>query len=639
MVISLESLRQDAAFAFRQFRRRPRFWAVIVTTLVVGMAASTCIYAVVDGVLLAPLPYPDAERLVRVNTRNLRGEYLYLRERATTLDVAAYYPTQPEVTVNTDGVPSRVAAAGVTADLFDVLGVHPVLGRGFAAEETRADGPGILGGTYWRTYGVVILSAGFWQTHFAGDASAIGSTLSIEGVPHTVVGVMPASFNFPSAATELWFPHNIDPAALWNGNVAVTIGRLRDGRTLAEAREEVQTLIPAFLELIPFARFLRNYGADADVRGLADDIVGGARPLLLLMLASIGVVLLVVCTNVANFLLAHGAARERELATRAALGAERSRLVRQLLVENVAIAVVAGLLGTLASIGSLSLIVSLLPPDLPRVEEISIDARVLAFAFTVSLATGLGFGLLPALRATRGGTSLANRHLAGAVTDPVEGRLTRWLAASELALSVALVVAAVLLLRSLWNLGSVDPGFQAHRLVAGRVAPPGFEDSAPALQNQFSASLLERLEAAPGVQAAALATAIPLDAGLYGASFETETPGATDAGNFTRAYLGVTAGYFATMGTPLLAGRVFDSRDRADSARVSIVSQALARANWETRIRSASGFGFRTTGSPPSTVSRGHGSPSSAWSTTSGLQDRPASASRCCICRSSSSGA
>ncbi|HVS22712.1 MAG TPA: ABC transporter permease [Gammaproteobacteria bacterium] len=578
MVRYLDTLRQDVAFALRQFARRPSFWASIVATLVVGIAASTVIYAVVDAVLLRPLPYPDPDRLVRVAHWQLRGEYFYLRERATTLEVAAYYPVAQEVTVNADSTPLRVPAAGVTSDLFDVLRVRPALGRGFTAEEMRPDGPGIQGGTYWRTYGVVILSDGFWKTRFAGDPGAIGRTLSIEGIPHTVVGVMPPGFNFPSAAAELWFPHNIDPATMWAGNVAMTIGRLRDGRTFEDAREEVKTLIPTFRELIPWGASLTDYGKQVDLHGLADEIVGGARPLLLLMLASIGVVLLVVCTNVASFLLAHGAARERELATRAALGAERTRLVRQLLVENVAIAVVAGLLGTLASIAVLSLIVRLLPPDLPRLEEIAIDARVLAFAFAVSLGTGVGFGLLPALRATRAGTSLLNRNGTAAVSDPGEGRLTRWLAASELALSVALLVAAVLLLRSLWNLGAVDPGFDVERLVTAKIAPPGFADRERALKDQFGASLLERLETSPGAQAAALATALPLDVGLYGSVFVTEKD-PSGPSSFS-LYLGVTPGYFAAMRTPLLQGRGFDLRDRADSARVVVVSRTLARETW-----------------------------------------------------------
>ncbi len=334
---TIDHLRNDVAFALRQFGRQPRFFAVVALTLIVGIAASTSIFAVVDGVLLRPLPYPESTRLVRLDTSSFRGEYYHLRQQATTLDVAAYYPAPMEVTVNLGDEPVLLPGAGVTADLFDVLGVRPALGRGFTAEEMLTDGPGIVGGTYWRTYGVVILSDGAWRSYFAADAAAIGRTLVIEGLPHTVVGVMPPSFNFPTAATTFWFPHNLDVGGHWGGNVATMIGRLRDGYGITEAQAELRTLSASFRELIPWARFLpaeRVYGADFEVRRLSDDIVGQARPVLLLLLAAIGAMLLVVCVNVANLLLARGSARERELATRAALGAGRRRLVRQLLVET-----------------------------------------------------------------------------------------------------------------------------------------------------------------------------------------------------------------------------------------------------------------------------------------------------------------
>jgi putative ABC transport system permease protein len=216
-------------------------------------------------------------------------------------------------------------AAGVTADLFDVLGVRPALGRAFTLEEARPGGPGIVGGTYWRTYGVVILSDRFWREQFGGSESAIGSTLSIDGVGHTVVGVMPPSFAFPSANVALWFPHNIDPANPWAGNVARQIARLRDGFTLDDARQELRALLPTFVELIPFGQFLRDYGANADVRSLTDVIVGEARPGLLVLLVAIGAVLLVVCVNVANLLLARGSPpRARIYGCRSRAPAERT---------------------------------------------------------------------------------------------------------------------------------------------------------------------------------------------------------------------------------------------------------------------------------------------------------------------------
>src|SRR6185503_13813580 len=484
----VDSVGRDVTHVVRQFGRQTRFWSVVFATLVVGTAASTCIFAVVDGVVLKPLPYRSPERLLELNTSSLRGEYVELKKRAQSFDVAAYYPARPEVTVNTESAPARLAAAGVTHELFDVLGVRPALGRAFTEEETRPGGPGIVGGTHWRTYGVVILSDRVWRERFGGSESAIGSTLSIEGVPHTVVGVMPRGFSFPSADVELWFPHNIDPANLWPGNVARQIARLRPGYTIEDARQELRALMPTFRDLIPWGASLRNYGAQADVRSLTDVIVGEARPGLLVLLAAIGAMLLVVCVNVANLLLARGAARERELATRAALGAGRRRLVLQLLVENVTMATIAGAVGLLLAAASLRVIVAFLPSDLPRVGEIGIDLRVALFSVGLSLVTGVAFGLLPALRVTRKGhSSLVRSAARGATVAAHEGRLTRALAAAEFALALVLVVAATLLVRSFWNLVTVDPGFSAEQLVAARVAPPGYQDAAPAARNLFAA--------------------------------------------------------------------------------------------------------------------------------------------------------
>jgi len=579
----LSDIMDDVWFACRQFRRQPRYWAVIVLTLVVGIAASTSLFAVVDGVLLKPLPYPNPERLVRVQTWNLRGEYVHLRERAKTLSVAAYYPAPREVTVSIGGEPARLSASGVTADLFDVLGVQPVLGRGFTADETQEGGSGVPGGEYWRTYGVVILSASTWRDFFARSPHVIGQTLLVEGVPHTVVGVMPPDFHFPLRNTALWFPHNLTKGDLWGGNVAKMIGRLNDGRSLADARAEVQTIIPSLRAVIPWARFVPSYGKDSDVEPLAESMVGGARRVLLVLLAAIGVVVLVLCVNVANLMLARGVARDREMVTRAALGAGRGRLTRQVLVENLTVAIASGAIGVLTAMASLKTIVLLLPADLPRLELIHLDARVLLFALVVSTTTGVAFGLLPALRASRAGRGLLMRGAGGVVIESRERRITSVLAALEFSLAVVLAVSAVLLIRSLWNLTAVDPGFMVDRLVTARVSPPGFAARDIPAHHLFTQQLLEGLAAAPGVESAAVANAIPFDAGLYGTLFQLEGrseplgQGQLSAG---ATYLGVTASYFDTMGIPVIAGRAFTSLDGITSPRVAMISRRIARQFW-----------------------------------------------------------
>jgi len=584
MTAYLSDIKDDVWFACRQFRRQPRYWAVIVVTLVVGIAASTSLFAVVDGVLLKPLAYPRPERLVRLQTWNLRGEYIQLRERANTLSVAAYYPAPREVTVSIGGEPARLSASGVTADLFDVLGVRPVLGRGFTAEETREGGTGVAGSEYWRTYGVVILSAGTWRDYFGRSPHVVGQTLLVEGVPHTVVGVMPPDFHFPFRNTALWFPHNLAKSDLWNGNVAKMIGRLKDGHSLAEARAEVQTIIPSLRDVIPWARFVPSYGKDSDVEPLSESIVGGARRVLLVLLAAIGVLVLVLCVNVANLMLARGIARDREMVTRAALGAGRGRLTRQVLVENLTVAIASGALGVLTAMASLKAIVLLLPPDLPRLELIRLDARVLLFALGLSTITGAAFGLLPALRASRAGRGLLMRGAGGVVIESRERRITSVLAALEFSFAVVLAVSAVLLIRSLWNLTAVNPGFTVDRLVTARVAPPGFVRRDIPAQHLYTRRLLEGLSAAPGVRSTAIANAIPFDVGLYGTVFQIE--GRTDAAdrslvqNLGANYLGVSAGYFETMNVPVIDGRAFTPLDGVSSPRVAMISRRIATRVW-----------------------------------------------------------
>jgi len=576
-------IKDDVWFACRQFRRQPRYWAVIVLTLVVGIAASTSLFAVVDGVLLKPLPYPNPDRLVRLQTWNLRGEYVHLRERAKTFSVAAFYPVPREVTVSVGGGPARLSASGVTADLFDVLGVQPALGRGFTAHETQEGGSGVPGGEYWRTYGVVILSASTWRDYFGRDPRVIGQTLLVEGVPHTVVGVMPPEFHFPRRDTALWFPHNMTKGDLWGGNVAMMIGRLNDGRTLTEARAELQTIIPTLRKIIPWAEYVPSYGKDANVEPLAESIVGGARRVLLVLLAAIGVVVLVLCVNVANLMLARGIARDREMVTRAALGAGRGRLTRQVLVENLAVALASGALGVLTALVTLKTFVRFLPADLPRIELIQLDARVVLFALVISTATGVAFGLLPALRASRSGRGLLMRGAGGVVVESRERRITSVLAALEFSLAVVLAVSAVLLLRSLWNLTAVDPGFTVDRLVAARVSPPGFAKRDIPSRSVFAQQLLDALAAAPGVRSAAVANAIPFDAGLFGTIFQFEgRPEPTGKGLLSAAatHLGVSTDYFRTMNIPVIEGRAFTSLDGISSPRVVIVSRRIAKQFW-----------------------------------------------------------
>lgn len=575
----LAEIRDDVRFALRQFRRYPRYWGGIVVTLVVGIATSTSLFTIVDGVLLKPLPYRAPEQLVLLSTLNLPGEYIETRARARTMDVAAYYPAPREVTLDISGKPARLRAAGVTSDLFDVLGVQPILGRPFLRDEMRPNGPGIQGSDFWRTFGVVIISTSIWEQYFGRSQDVVGRRLQIENTPHTIVGVMPAGFNFPARDIALWFPHNIDPANPWSGNVATMIGRLRPGHTVEQARAEFRALMPTFLELIPWRRYLRNYGREADVQPLAESIVGGARRVLLVLVAAIGAVLLVLCVNVANLLLARGVSRHREMVTRAALGAARARLARQVIVESLTVSMVSGVAGVLLALTLTRALVRVLPTDLPRIEEIGLDLRVFAFAFGISAVVGLAFGLLPALRATSAGRGLLDR-----TSDARERYASSALVALQFSMAVVLVSAAVLLLQSLWNLDAVNPGFRPERLVTARVAPPGFGRRDQAAKYLFAEQLRNELRAPPAVESAALASAVPFDQGLFGTVFRIEGGAVQDPASAASAmYLGVTSGYFATMGTSVIEGRDFTDADGLTSPRVAVISDRTKRRYWVDR--------------------------------------------------------
>jgi putative ABC transport system permease protein len=387
---------------------------------------------------------------------------------------------------------------------------------------------------------------------------------------------MPPKFDFPSRDTALWLPMSLDPAnpfSLWSANALTLVGRLREGRDIGTARQETRTLIPTFRDLFPFyLKMPDGYGADAAVHPLHEEVVGDVRTELLILLTAIGAVLLILCVNVANLLLARGISRDRELVTRAALGAGRGRLIRQLLAEKYRRRSAVGrdrndrVAGMPAHASGIPL-----PAELPRIEEIQLDTRVLLFALGVSIATGLAFGLLPAIRTTREGHGLLARGTGGALVEGREGRLTSGLAALQFSLAVVLVVSAALLLQSLWNLTAVDPGFQIEGLVSARIAPSGSPD-------ELNDDLLTRLEDVPGVVSTAVATSVPFGNDAMRVGFGIE--GGPEAGNVPTVAdvaVGISAGYLKTMGIPLLEGRRFTETDGPGSAPVALVTRSLAR--------------------------------------------------------------
>jgi predicted permease len=570
----LDDVGRDARYACRQLRRAPGFAAVVVATLAVGVAATSTIFSIVNGVLLRPLPYEDPGRLVAVAGLSYKGEFVQLRDHARTLAVGGYgVPRQ--VSLTGSGDPVRLTAVPATPEMFAVLGVAAEHGRTFAADEGRA------GATP-----AIVLSHAAWRRMFGGDAGIVGRPLTIDGVARTVVGVMPPAFTFPQRGVDAWMPLVVregDPIDLWAQSAAM-VGRLRDGAAIGEARAEIAARVPGFRSMFPW-KMPADYGVDATVIPLQEKVVGDVRRALLVLLAAVAAVLAIVCVNVANLMLARGMSRQREMAIRAAIGAGRMRLFRQMLAESLTLALIAGGLGLLLSYWSLGAVTARLPVDMPRVDEIVLDTRVMVFTCVVSLLAGLVFGLWPALRIASARIEPALREAGrSAGMAPGSRRMAQGLVVAEIALAVVLVTAAALLVQSFRNLTAVDPGFRAERLVAATIAPPAFRYKDAGARLAFIENLLERLRGHEGVIAASAATAMPLGAPAFGAVFAIEgrPDPATQSGEWPLADVTaeVDSRYFATMAMQVVAGREFTAADRTGAPAVAVVSRSLAASYW-----------------------------------------------------------
>ncbi len=571
----IEDLLADARYAVRALARRPGFTAAAVTTLALGIGGTTAVFSVVEGVLLRPLPYRDPGRVVRVDAgMGVMGEVLALRGRVAAFADVEAYGAFGALSLTGSGEPERLASAAVTPGLFPLLGVEAALGRTFLAKE---DEPG--------SDDVVILSHGLWIRRFGGDRSIVGRRIVLDGVSRAVVGVMPAGFHFPNDATEAWIPvvtAGLDPGMLWGAGGYRKVARLRPDATPEGAALEVASLESTMRALLPWA-MPDDYWKTPSVVPLRDALVGGVRPTLLILLGAVGLLLLVACANVANLLLSRAAARREEIAVRAALGARRARLVRQLLTESLVLGLLGGVSGLALAVGAVASLRRAFPPELPRLGEVAIDGRVLAFALAASLATGLLFGLVPALRASRsgGGTFLEGTRAGGGTRE--RHRLSGVLVAGQIAVSTVLVIAAGLLVRSLGRLLEVDPGFRAGSVVVATVAPPAFRYPEAPDRVRFYDALLERLASLPGAATVAVGSGVPFGGDAYGSVFLIEgrpDPSATGDWPQADARLTVSADYFRALGIPVLAGRPFTAADRAEAPGVAVVSAALAHRYW-----------------------------------------------------------
>ncbi|HEY7179985.1 MAG TPA: ABC transporter permease [Blastocatellia bacterium] len=559
---------RDLKYALRILRQRPSYTAVAILSLALGIGACTAIFSVVDAVLWRSLPFPRAERIIGVSEVDAKGRtmtfahpnFVDLRERNRTLDSAAEYVTG-SITILGGSEPLRAWGAYVSKDFFKVLGVHPEIGRGFLAEESR------LGGNP-----VAVVSYGYWRRMLGGRADLAATPLRVDGINYTVVGVTPRSFNFPNEV-EIWLPIEVDgpgsPSRTSHG--LRVIARLRDGVSLEQARADLSAIGKQLKqEYSPEINLV-----DMAAAPLQERMVGDVRQNLLVMAAAVAFLLLVACANVANLVLAQVTARQREFSVRAALGATRRRLARQFIIENLALALLAGGLGVLISFWGVDALVSLNHGKLPRADEISVDARALIFTFAISALVAVALGLLPLVRF--GGRDLSERlkdggraQSAGAASQ----RLRGFLVTAQVALTLVLLVGAGLLVKSFLKLLQVDPGFRPESAVAMEMSPPASEgpDSARRRANYYQ-QMIERAGALPGVTAIGGVNGLPMAGGAANGQFLIDDNKARKGyGEFRVA----SPGYFEAMGIRLLRGRLFDRTDGPDTPQVALISEALA---------------------------------------------------------------
>jgi len=576
----METLIKDISYGIRNLVKRPGLTSIIVITLALGIGATTAIFSVVNAVLLRPLPFADSERLVTVANVNLKqGDLAFFntwpdfadwRIQSQSFEKLAGFNTR-DLTLTGVGAPVRLRGGMATSDLFPMLGVSPQLGRVFTPDE---DKPGAYS---------VILSHGLWQQRFGADPNVAGRPLTINGRAYQVIGVMPRGFGFPfkADAVELWINAGIDGegrSALMKqrGNHYLeVVGRLKPGVTLGQAQAEMGRIAANLAKEYPDTN--SEFGATAVP--FFQGLVGDVRFVLLLLFGAIACVLLIACANVANLLLARATAREREMAIRAALGASRWRAVRQLLTESVLLSLFGGAAGLLVAMWGTQLLLTFVPPGLPRVAETAVDARVLGFTLMVSVLIGVLFGLAPAWQASKSELTTTLKDGGRGSGDGLRGsRIRNSLIVAQVAIAFCLLVCAGLLINSFWRLRQVNPGFDPNNLLTFKVSLPRTQYEKPEQVETFYQKLVSRIEPLPGVIGVTAVTPLPLSGDNADVGFAIEGVANNSTSPFpNETFLRVVRnGYFRTMGIPLVQGRDFDARDTHASTSVVIINESLA---------------------------------------------------------------
>ena len=574
----MRTLWQDLRYGARMLWKNPGTTFVIVVALALGVGANTAIFSVVNAVLLRPLPFENPDQLMVVwETNPARGvqqgtpsppDFREWRDRSQSFEqMAAFY--EEDYNVSGSGDPERLTGAVVSTNFFSTLKINPALGRTFLPDEEQ-----------FGAHRVAVLSHGLWQRRFGANPQLIGQTITLNNQPHTVIGIAPPEFQLAGVRAELWTPMAFAPGDRFNtrGNHFLNvIARLKPEVTITQAQSDLDVVTRQLAE-----EHEMNAGLGARIVPMHEDAVGSYRPALLVLLGAVGFVLLIACANVANLLLARAAVRQKEFALRTTLGASRLRTVRQLLTESLLLSVLGGGLGLLLAMWGVDLLVALSPAELPRIAEIGVDARVLAFTLTLSVLTGIVFGLAPALQASHLDLNEALKEGGRSVTGSRRTRRLRSaLVVTEIALSLVLLVGAGLLINSFWRLMQVSPGFKPDNLLTMQIALPEskYPVTEPHQAQAFYRQLLERVETLPGVKSVGATSSLPLAAGGWGKLLSIEgRPAPTSMETVPLVqYRQVTANYFGTLGVSPVKGRLFTEQDNPNSPPVALINEEMAR--------------------------------------------------------------
>ena len=575
---------QDLRYCFRTLLKNPGFCAVAVLALALGIGPNTAIFTMVNAVLLKPLPVPEPNRVVMIWGTLLKSgfdqmpvsaaDYLDWKQQARSFDYMSAAFAIPEYGLNISGAgePERAPAALASREFLPALGIKPIVGRNFLPEEDRPGGPP-----------AVLFSNGLWQRRFHSDPAAVGRTLTVDGIPRTVVGVVPHELG-EMVHADLWLPTAINPndPERQNHNYGI-VARLKPGVTVAQARAEMIVIAQRLERAYPAT----NTGWGITLFPMAEMFTGRIRKVLLILLGAVGLLLLIACANLANLLLARAATREKEIAIRGALGAGRGRIIRQLVTESLVLAMAGGALGLILAIYGVRLMRGVVPDMFPMLQHMSVDLPVLAFTFGMSIATGLVFGLIPAWRSSHTDLNTTLKEAAGR-SEGAGGshRIRGFLLASEVALAVLLSVSAGLLLRSFVRVMEVNPGVRTANILTMNLSLPDTKYDTPLKRATFYKNVTERLETLPGVRSAGAVMFLPLRVSILSFRIGVNRfqiqgrPPVSPVQQPQADYRMATPGYFNTMGIAVRQGRLFDQHDDLDAKRVALVNEAMVRKHF-----------------------------------------------------------